>query len=79
MLEVSTCTSISSLSITSTPIEPNNSSMVVTSLRCGKFPTVNGVSAKREAARIGRAEFFAPEAYISPESFDPPLINSLSI
>ena len=53
--------------------------MVVTSLRCGKFPTLNGVSAKREDARIGKAEFFAPEAYISPKSLEPPLIKSLSI
>ena len=65
--------------MTSTPIEPNNSSIVVTSFKWGRFPTLRGESANKDAARIGNAEFFAPEAYISPFKGAPPLINNLSI
>ena len=62
MVEASTSTSPVSESIMSKPIEPNNSIMVVTSFKWGKFPTLRGESASRDAAKIGKAEFFAPEA-----------------
>ena len=62
IVEASTSTSPVSERVISKPIEPNNSIIVVTSLRCGKFPTLRGLSANNEAARIGRAEFLAPEA-----------------
>jgi hypothetical protein len=52
---------------------------VVTSFKCGRFPTFKGESASKEDAKIGRAEFFAPEAYISPLRGSPPLMSNLSI
>ena len=63
----------------SKPIEPNNSIMVVTSFKCGKLLTFIGDSANKEAANTGKAEFFAPEAKISPLSSFLPVIRSLSI
>src|SRR5690606_11774718 len=74
-------TSTLSLSPTTgcTPIRPNSSIMVVMSCRCGRLQIVTASSASRVAARIGRAEFFAPEMRISPSRRLPPVIISLSI
>src|SRR5690606_14085256 len=62
-----------------TPMRPNNSIMVVMSCRCGRLQTVTGVSASKVAARIGSAEFFAPEMRISPSRRVPPVMISLSM
>src|SRR5690606_24382139 len=79
MVRASTST-LSFSSITgSTPMRPNSSIMVVMSCRCGRLHTVTGSSASRVAARIGRAEFFAPEMRISPFRRTPPVMISLSI
>ncbi|MCY1183126.1 hypothetical protein D9M73_237210 [compost metagenome] len=79
MLLASTST-LSFSSITGcTPMRPNSSIMVVMSCRCGRLPTVTGVSASRVAARIGRAAFFAPEMRISPSRGEPPVMISLSM
>ena len=51
----------------------------MTSFRCGILLKVNLPSNKREEARIGRAEFFAPEAFRLPLREWPPSIISLSI
>ena len=75
----STNTSISSLSIISNPIEPSSSIIVVTSIKWGKLLTFIGESDNRQAAKTGNAEFFAPEAYISPSNLFFPCIRSLSI
>src|SRR3989344_2835952 len=63
----------------SMPMRPNSSIMVVMSCRCGRLATVTGPSHSRVAARIGRAEFFAPEMRISPSRRAPPVIINLSI
>src|SRR5690606_3159715 len=79
MLEASTST-MSFSSITGcTPKRPNSSIIVVMSCRWGRLHTVTGVSASKVAARIGSAEFFAPEMRISPSRRWPPVIISLSI
>lgn len=79
MLLASTSTLSFSSMIGCTPMRPNSSIMVVMSCRCGRLQTVTGVSASRVAARIGSAEFFAPEMRISPSRRLPPVIISLSI
>ena len=75
--------SISTLSFSSItgsmPMRPNSSIMVVMSCRCGRLATVTGPSHSKVAARIGRAEFFAPEMRISPSRRTPPVIINLSI
>src|SRR5690349_18376269 len=75
--------SISTLSFSSItgsmPMRPNSSIMVVMSCRCGRLATVTGPSHSKVAARIGRAEFFAPEMRISPSRRAPPVIINLSI
>src|SRR5690606_8061739 len=74
-------TSTLSLSPTTgcTPMRPNNSIMVVMSCRCGRLQIVTASSASRVAARIGKAEFLAPEMRISPSRRLPPVIINLSI
>ena len=54
------------------PIEPKTSIIVVTSFKCGILLKVNFPSNKREDAKIGKAEFFAPEAFKLPFSELPP-------
>src|SRR5690554_6220446 len=73
--------SIFSLSPTTgcTPMRPKSSIMVVMSCRCGRLAMVTASSASRVAARIGSAEFFAPEMRISPSRRLPPVIINLSI
>src|SRR5690242_10693292 len=78
MVEASTSMRMRSLMVTPTPMRPISSIMVVTSCRCGTFPTVMGVSASRVAAMIGRVAFLAPEMRISPSSLRPPLMSNLS-
>ena len=58
--------------VTDTPMRPSSSIMVVTSCRCGTFDTVTGPSDSRQAARMGKVAFFAPEIRISPSSGIPP-------
>jgi hypothetical protein len=43
------------------------------------FDTITGASESRVAAKMGKAEFFAPDMRISPESLSPPEISNLSI
>src|SRR5690606_30260088 len=80
-LMVLACTSTLSFSsiTTSTPMLRSNAIMVVMSLRCGTLRTVIGQSDSSVAARIGSAEFFAPEIRISPWSGTPPRISSFSM
>src|ERR1700761_40679 len=65
--------------VTVAPIRPSNSTVVVTSLRCGTFATVTGSSASSAPARIGRVAFLAPEIRTSPSRGTPPWICSLSM
>src|ERR1700761_9080635 len=65
--------------VTVAPIRPSNSTVVVTSLRCGTFATVTGSSASSAPARIGRVAFLAPEMRTSPSRGTPPWICSLSM
>ena len=61
-----------------TPMQPNNSIMVVISYRWGKLQICTVSSVNSVAAKIGNAEFFAPAILISPRRLTPPVINSLS-
>ena len=53
--------------------------MVLTSRRRAMFDNTRGSDVKREAQRIGRAAFFAPEILTSPLSGAPPKILKRSI
>src|SRR5690606_19257675 len=53
--------------------------VVVTSFRCGTLPSTTGAPASSVPARIGNAEFFAPEIRTSPSRRAPPRISSLSM
>ena len=53
--------------------------MVTTSCSCGTFSTTSSSAVSRDAHRIGRAAFLAPEILISPSSGTPPRIFSLSM
>src|SRR5574343_88738 len=64
--------------VTPTPISPNRRSMVEISLRCGTLVKCTGSAVSREAHRMGRAAFLAPDMATSPERALPPSINSLS-
>src|ERR1700680_190181 len=61
------------------PMRPRSSTVVVTSFRCGTFPTTTGSSASSAAARIGSVAFLAPEMRTSPSRGTPPWICSLSM
>src|SRR5690554_912221 len=78
MVLACTSTLIFSSIISSTPMRPSSSIMVVMSFRCGRLPMVTGSSASKVAARMGRAAFLAPEIRISPFRGGRPLIRSLS-
>src|SRR5574343_172241 len=64
--------------VTPTPISPNRRSMVEISLRCGTLVKCTGSAVSREAHRMGRAAFLAPDMATSPERALPPSINNLS-
>src|SRR5690554_2706328 len=78
MVLACTSTLIFSSIISSTPMRPSSSIMVVMSFRCGRLPIVTGSSASSVAARMGRAAFLAPEMRISPSRGLRPPIRSLS-
>src|SRR5690554_2172107 len=77
--EQSVSTDMSSLIPTCTPMQPINSSIVVTSCKCGKLPTRITPCANKVAAKIGSAEFFAPEIRTSPSKRQPPSIRNFSM
>src|SRR5215813_3369258 len=78
-VEPSTSMRMRSSMVTVAPMRPSNSTVVVTSLRCGTFATTTGSSASSAPARIGSVAFFAPEMRTSPSSGTPPWICSLSM
>ena len=78
-VDASNSTEPVSSSRTSTPIRPNNWSMVVTSFKCGKFSNRTFPGTISAAARIGKAAFFAPLTLTSPLKRRPPRIKKRSI
>src|SRR5579872_999118 len=65
--------------VTVAPIRPSNSTVVVTSFRCGTFATTTGSSASSAPASMGSVAFLAPEMRTSPSSGTPPWICNLSM
>jgi hypothetical protein len=79
MPEVSTSTRPSSWCSTATPMRFRSFTVVAMSLRRGTLRTTAGPSASSVAARIGSAEFFAPEILSSPARGLRPTMASLSM
>jgi hypothetical protein len=54
------------------PISINRRKVVETSLSCGVFSSLRGLSARIDEKNIGKVEFFEPEVLIFPLSGIPP-------
>ena len=69
----------SSLKLIDDPMELSNSSFVVMSCKCGRFPISAFPSKSIVEASKGNPEFFAPEQSTSPWRWLPPFMINLSI